>query len=344
MSDQQRVHRAQVLYDIIKNEILSGKYAVGDKMPSIRDTAAKYDMSKTTVNTVFAMLSNEGLIRIAKGCGAYVAERHEPKQIVFITSTFFGELNEYTAVFSAVQRSLKAGYYISIIESPNDNEEYIKTLQRVRSMNPAGIITTPPTRNQKVSKSACDAINELYKDIPIVFAIRKLDGIDGDFFSVDFGSGTYKAIEYFAAQGRKKVGVVLHEVEKFNSEELKGIKKAQKDFNVECITAIDNDNSNYISSLMESGVDALIATSRLLYKNRDLLMSYGKSIPGDLSLVALGDVIYHKMFSPPLTSISFLADKIGSSCAKTVVERIEGTLTGEKLHKNYIPALIPEST
>lgn len=341
---QQSVHRARVLYDIIKNEILSGKYALGDKLPSIRDTAAKYDMSKTTVNTVFAMLSNDGLITISKGLGAFVADRSEPKQIVFITCDFFGELNEYTAVFSAVQRNLKAGYYISVIESPKDNEEYIKTLRRVRSMNPAGIITTPPSRNQPVSAEECEAINELYRDIPIVFAIRKLDGINGDYFSVDFGSGMYKALEYFAMQGKRKVGAVLHEVAKFNSEERKGIKKAVKDFDLECIIETYSESENNIASLMDKGVNAIVATSHVLYRNQALIKTYGKSIPGELSLVSLSDVIYHKMFSPPLTSISFLADKIGAACAKTVVERIDGTLTGEKISKNYSPALIPEST
>ena len=46
------VNKAKQFYLILKEQINGGKYQIGDKLPSIRDLAQAYGISKTTVNTV----------------------------------------------------------------------------------------------------------------------------------------------------------------------------------------------------------------------------------------------------------------------------------------------------
>lgn len=42
------LNKGRQLYDILKSDILEGRYATGDKLPSIRELAQRYGLSKNT--------------------------------------------------------------------------------------------------------------------------------------------------------------------------------------------------------------------------------------------------------------------------------------------------------
>ena len=61
------------LYETIKEDILSN-HSVGDKLPSIRNVAIRYNLSKTTVETAYSQLYAEGYIESRPKSGYYVCE------------------------------------------------------------------------------------------------------------------------------------------------------------------------------------------------------------------------------------------------------------------------------
>ncbi|NLA96152.1 MAG: GntR family transcriptional regulator [Clostridiaceae bacterium] len=62
------------LLEQIRGEILSGERQPGEKLPSIRDSAAGYGVSTGTVRHVYSLLTREGLIKMETGRGTFVAE------------------------------------------------------------------------------------------------------------------------------------------------------------------------------------------------------------------------------------------------------------------------------
>lgn len=63
------------LYDILLDDIKSGKYKAGELLPTENELIAKYDVSRITVRKAMDLLLNEGLIGKRRGYGTYVEQK-----------------------------------------------------------------------------------------------------------------------------------------------------------------------------------------------------------------------------------------------------------------------------
>ena len=61
------------LRELLRGEIVSGRWAVDQKLPSERELCEASDLSRTTVREAIDALVNEGLLRREKGRGTFVA-------------------------------------------------------------------------------------------------------------------------------------------------------------------------------------------------------------------------------------------------------------------------------
>jgi len=74
------------LVEIIKHEILTGKFKGGDKLPSENELKKEYDVSSTTVRKCIDILRNYGLITREQGVGTFVSERPVERSLEKILS------------------------------------------------------------------------------------------------------------------------------------------------------------------------------------------------------------------------------------------------------------------
>jgi len=70
----------EALYRCIRADILSGKLAAGEKLPSKRALAAHLEVSKVTVEGAYAQLLAEGYLRSEEKVGYFVEETHHHQQ------------------------------------------------------------------------------------------------------------------------------------------------------------------------------------------------------------------------------------------------------------------------
>lgn len=56
----------------LRSELLTGNYKVGDRIPTERDIAESYGVSRTVIREALIMLELENLIEVRKGSGVYV--------------------------------------------------------------------------------------------------------------------------------------------------------------------------------------------------------------------------------------------------------------------------------
>ena len=66
----------EALYRCIRQDILSGKLAAGEKLPSKRALATHLEVSKITVETAYNQLLAEGYIRAKEKVGYFVESFH----------------------------------------------------------------------------------------------------------------------------------------------------------------------------------------------------------------------------------------------------------------------------
>ena len=65
------------LADIIKSDIISGKFKTTEKLPSVREFALIYAVNPNTVQKALQILEDEGLILTDRTNGKFVAESPE---------------------------------------------------------------------------------------------------------------------------------------------------------------------------------------------------------------------------------------------------------------------------
>lgn len=59
---------------LLKEQIASGQYRAGDKLPSVREGAVLFEVSALTVQRVMQQLESEGIAFSRKGIGYFVRE------------------------------------------------------------------------------------------------------------------------------------------------------------------------------------------------------------------------------------------------------------------------------
>ncbi len=67
----------QQLVEMITNDIVSGKYVLGQKLPTVRDLAMEAGVNPNTLQKAFSLIEQTGLIYTKRGEGRYVCENAE---------------------------------------------------------------------------------------------------------------------------------------------------------------------------------------------------------------------------------------------------------------------------
>src|SRR6202011_3484882 len=62
------------LYDALRTEILEGRLRPGARLPSTRDLASQYGLSRGTIVNAFEQLKSEGYVQGSVGSGTYVSK------------------------------------------------------------------------------------------------------------------------------------------------------------------------------------------------------------------------------------------------------------------------------
>ncbi|QIZ36375.1 GntR family transcriptional regulator [Saccharopolyspora sp. ASAGF58] len=73
--------RYKEIAEILRGEIASGAWAVGDKLPAEPELIQRFDASRTTVRQALAELRDAGLVRMRHGVGVFVASPRVVKRL-----------------------------------------------------------------------------------------------------------------------------------------------------------------------------------------------------------------------------------------------------------------------
>jgi GntR family transcriptional regulator len=65
----------QQIADLACENVLSGAWKAGDRVPSVRELAGEIEVNPNTVVRTYAYLQDQGIIQNQRGLGYYVADR-----------------------------------------------------------------------------------------------------------------------------------------------------------------------------------------------------------------------------------------------------------------------------
>lgn len=347
MTRFETIGKSKQFFDFLKNEILSGEYKAGDKFPSIRELAEKYDISKITVNSVMSRLVTEGLLFVQQGRGTFVAEKrnstkHGKRMIGVMLFDFSLENNVEAEIFNSIQKNLKEDYFVIPYNSYNNTENFYKGLKGFVELDVDGMILVPPTA-EDYEEAAIKGIFK--KDIPLVSINRRIPVTTADFVCFDFEEMTYRAAKYLLEKGRTHIALFEHDSPSIAPLMLKGYKRAHSEKNVPVKDELTLTWSGSLQcaepemAVFINGIDGLIASDFLVYKVRKSIYESGKRIPEDISIIGINDTVYSRFMNPPLTAMPHPSKEIGNEAIKMLMDRIENKRV-DILEKSFVADMI----
>ena len=134
------------LKESLKNDILSGVYQPGDKMPSENQLVQEYDLSRHTVRKALSILEEEGYIIAVHGKGTFCTERalhkKESKNIAVVTTYISDYI--FPRLIQGINSVLsKDGYSIIFKTTENSRRGETACLEDILTKDIDGLIIEP---------------------------------------------------------------------------------------------------------------------------------------------------------------------------------------------------------
>jgi GntR family transcriptional regulator, arabinose operon transcriptional repressor len=210
----------QRIYQYLSEEIVSGRFRPGDRVPSEKELSEQFEVSRITSKKALEMLSDEGVIERVPGKGSFVAEavpvastasrtgRTNGRIIGFVMPDF-GDPFGAILIRSIEQACNEIGYHV-ILRTTHDNaDEEEKAIDRLLEIGVDGIIVLPvhgEYYNPLILRLVLD-------HFPLVFVDRHLRGLAASSVSTDNVMATQMAIDYLIEIGHRCISFVSFPLE-----------------------------------------------------------------------------------------------------------------------------------
>ncbi|AHM61148.1 putative transcriptional regulator [Flammeovirgaceae bacterium 311] len=182
----------QIVWEI-KNKIEKGHFHFNDKLPSINNLSAGYNLSRDTVEKAYTLLNKEGVVESVKRRG-YFVKNANPISKVQIMLLFDQLSDNKRAVYNSIIEELKevADVYLYVYQADIDtfNKLIIENLHRYHYY-----MVVPHFRNEE-RKLVKRALQILPKE-KLILLDRKLDYYDNCLGNIyqDFENDVYETLQ-----------------------------------------------------------------------------------------------------------------------------------------------------
>jgi len=314
---------------IIEDQIRTGKYGPGSKLPGERDLAAVFGVSQMTVNKAIISLVQDGWLRREVGNGTFVSESLQIPPPASVTVGFAIPFSTTFAEDDIYLGSLMRGVQNAMLNQPAS----FKALETpphmlydcVMEAGLDGWIFT-----DVLQTSLEDIIRLRQEGQKIIILGADEDPIHVPYVDSDNVSGTREAVEHLIGLGHRRIAGAFMYMGKCNSRQrLASFRDTllRNDVELDENFVIDLGNGEPVEGEMRDRVIALLTrhdrpTAIMcggFYAALDMIQiarEVGLRIPDDLSVVGFDDPLAARYLSPPLTTVRQPLEEMGQ-CAMT---------------------------
>ena len=206
---------AEIKYEIIRKaiqkEIESGKYQVGDKLPTESNLMETFGVSRYTVRRAISELQNAHYVYRIQGGGMYVDDWQDSQQPPKANNKMIGLVTTHLVdyifpnIISGIDRIVSAhGYSLIVSNTHNQRENERRSLERLLDTQIAGLIVEP-------TQSALANTNmDLYQKIaqshlPMVFINAHYPQLQAPYLEIKDKKAEYEMTQYLIKQGHKRI-------------------------------------------------------------------------------------------------------------------------------------------
>lgn len=340
------------LANSLREDILSGKFSEGQKLPSENELSQKLGFSRQTIRQAMDTLSKEELLERKQGSGTYVAfretEKRQPTKNIGIISTYTDSYI-FPAIIHGIDSVLRdEGYMMQLALTHNQVENEARALKMMLEKNVDGLIVEP-------AQSGLPNINlALYqqikhRNIPLVFFNAHYPHLDFQYVCMNDRLAGYKAARCLINAGHKTIAGMFKSDDSQGQLRYHGFMEAQieagLDVNSSRIIWFTTEDIPYLAqdfARVKRGLKD--CTGLVCYNDQTAftivpeLIKAGYAIPDDLSVVGIDNADMAAFCEVPLTSVAHPTDRLGQIAAQSILKLIQNP--EEQVTHEFEPELI----
>jgi len=331
------------LKELLKEEIIAGRWVPGEKIATEKELIKEYDCSLITVNKAVSKLVEEGYVFRERGRGTFVSPRslwgkaNEPIVLKLIGMVVPNVSNEFgRTIVRGVEDYLHSkGYSLILGNHDQSFEKAMDYISLLLKKHIDGIIISPIVGENYEEKNARILKKLINRDVPFVLVDKYLCNMDCSYVVSDSLVSSYKITTNLIKSGHQKIAVLsgLH-CSSFE-DRLAGYKNALSENNIqfdpdlvfECDERrIDAGDIEMIIKFLETNPSftAIFTFNATLAKGAILALErLGKRVPGDITLVTYDNHILPHLAETLFTRIDQPIYKMGEKAAEVLIQMIE---------------------
>ncbi len=333
------VRKYQRVLTRLEEDVLSGKYKAGQRLPSEAALVRQFQVSRITVGRAIRELGSKGLVERRVGSGTYVRAE---KTAGLLFGLLIPDLGE-TEIFEPICRGMAGAPAASAHallwgnttwRSASKGEQAWQLCRQYISRNAAGVFFAPlelTPESEKVNLGILAALEDA--GIPVVLLDREVAQYPRrgkhDLVGIDNHRAGFVITEHLLQLGCRRFGFVSYP----NSastvpRRISGFREALSVYGAPPESAVvqrlDPSQATEVRQLVESfRPDAIVcANDRTAGLLMHSLIGLGYRIPDDMRIVGFDDVKYARLLPIPLTTIHQPCRNIGEAAMAAMLERV----------------------
>jgi len=327
------------LAGIIRQDIETGKFKPGDRLPSMDDLSEEHSVNKVTVRRALAELNAAGLIYSVPAQGTYVAEpaaaarlapRNRTMTVGLVSQLMVpGNTGLYhLEIITGIREELSKHNANLVIPTARPVDSQIKSLDHVAATGLDAIIYLGVFEPQALRRM-------VENGPPAVLVDYSIRGLQIDSILLDNRGGGCQAMEHLLSLGHRKLAVIVGaEDQTATKERMEGALDALDQAGVPRSIL-----RKYVGNFQrESGYQAMaeilksgdIPTGVFCFNDEmaagalQALYSFSSlQVPRDISIVGFDDTSWATATQPPLTTIAVAKSLMGRIAVQRIMARIK---------------------
>jgi GntR family transcriptional regulator, arabinose operon transcriptional repressor len=333
-------HKYREILEKIQEDIASGKYAPGQRLPSEAELVRRYSASRMTAFRAMHELQSLGLVVRRVGSGTFVAQRSTARGHVFgLLIPELGQTEIFEGICKGMMEAPQATHHSLLWGNAafgeNEKEKVAEQLARhYIAQKVSGVFFAPVEFSLSRYQANHRIVALLEKArIPVILLDRCLEPYpqrsNFDLVGIDNRRTAYSATEHLIRSGSKRSAFFARPNSAPTVDaRIAGYREAIQALSKQPSSLVylgDASDARYVKSLLKKDrPDAFLCandhTAGILMHT---ILSIGERIPEDIRVTGIDDVKYAKLLPVPLTTHHQPCRDIGRIALAVMLDRIQ---------------------
>lgn len=332
-------NKYEIIANEIKDKILLGEIAEGDKIPSENILSEKYDVSRQTVRKALSILNDEGLIESVHGKGTFCRKqtsRRTSSKNIGVVITYINDYI-YPLILKGIYDVLdKKSYSIILKSTTNGRDREKQCLEDILTKNVDGLIIEPS--KSEIAWKKRELVRRFDQvGVPYVFIQSRYYHMEhSPVIKTDDELGTKMLTNHLIDLGHKNIaGIFQADITQGVSRHKGYAKTLQKrglvynPDNVIWFHVEDKFGKTEwaIEALLKNdpSIDAIVCYNDMIaYKVIEVLNSLGIRVPEDISITGYDAQAQDEPGAFKLTTVTHPKENLGRKAAEVLLKLLEG--------------------